>query len=220
MNCIVSSKKPGVVASFSWSEQSHKHILSQLAKFVFENIRNFEYHLHSFAIMCRTPDAIKFIPCNCIFFENRPQYCEDFKKTNLCVDGSHPSIVIEGHQPRLEKCNYPKNPSLGLRYRYFDVDDGLLYERYDGHRIIYERNEHEYPWWKCQIEKKLEEVEIVERKCPFHEWVVEDEERDIEKMKKGEEQKEREKYERSFEGKLRRKVKRGIEVALTFESGW
>ena len=45
-------------------------------------------------------------------------------------------------------------------------------------------------------------LEIVERKCPFHEWVVEDAERDIEKMKKGEEQKEREEYERRFEGKF------------------
>jgi hypothetical protein len=171
--------------------------------------------------MCHTPDAIKFVPCNCIFFDCYPEYCEDFKKTNLCFDGSQPSIVVEGHQPRLENCNNPKNPSLGLRYEYFGVDDGILYERRAGHRIIYERNEHEYPWWKCQIEKKLEEVEVaVGKRCPFHEWVVEDEEREIEKMKREEEQKEREKYERSFKGKLRRKVKRGVEVALTFESGW
>ncbi|KAL2037498.1 hypothetical protein N7G274_009779 [Stereocaulon virgatum] len=170
--------------------------------------------------MCRTPDAIKFIPCNCIFFESYPEYCEDFKKTKSWIDGSNPSIVVEGHQPRLENCYNPKDPSLNLRYEYFGVDDGLLYERYEGHRVIYERNEHEYPWWKCQIEKKLEEVEVVKRKCPFHEWVVEDEERRIEKMKREEEQKEREKYEKSFKGKLRRKAKRGLEVALTFESGW
>lgn len=84
-------------------------------------------------------------------------------------------------------------------------DEGRVHEQWTFHRIIYERSEHNYPWWTCQKKKKeekLEEAEVTEEKdCPLHEWLRENELREIEQMKRDEEQKKKEKWEKSLLGK-------------------
>ena len=50
--------------------------------------------------------------------------------------------------------------------------------------------------------KNLEEAEVTEEKdCPLHEWLRENELREIEQMKRDEEQKKKEKWEKSLLGK-------------------
>ena len=148
--------------------------------------------------MCRIKPCIEYKPCGCTFFNSTPDYCEDFKKNHKWRDGSLPTIAAEGYQPRLEKCYDPGHPSIQLRMEY--EDEGRFYEQWTFHRIIYERSEHNYPWWTCQ-ERLCEVVNVKEEDCPFHEWLRADESWEREQTKRDEEQKKKEKWEKSLLGK-------------------